>query len=485
MKAVIGWQNQINVFWDRADNTDASLTVNRSTDGVTWPVSFTVPGGNNTFAEDNIYDSSVVPTYYYQVIANNTSGSSAPSAITSCAAPAVPATGTYPISSIVETAQTPTTNTLQITSTYANLFGGQVYLQVERSIDGGQTWTLVWMTNNVNAPASAGNLVTSFVDRGLTPGVKYSYRVQSSGYAATPSKWCLPYTPPVQPMPAAGVPLVPSNLLAVETGATTVALTWTDNSSGTAYYRIQRSVGNPYNDPWLGQAYTTIAVLSPGTTSFNDTGLSPEGSYYYIIQATDSTGTLNSDFVGQTDPRLVAWVNTATAGSPITADIGPGQQYPTIAAFNTNQQLPPGSVVRIHGNGSTPYYELFSISSRGTPTNPITVIGVPDTAGNLPIISGKGAICSAEMQLSSMTSIPRACCMVGPRPGFTSGFKPDHIVLQNLILQDCTSQEGYTFTDYDGTVKPYTVGAAFAFYAERIGGIKLINCTQGKHFGTG
>ncbi len=75
--------------------------------------------------------------------------------------------------------------------------------------------------------------------------------------------------------------------------------------------------------------------------------------------------------------------------------VGPNQAYATIGAVRW-YTLRPGDNVFIHYK-PTPYYEKFLISTRGTPTQWIRVVGVPGPGGELPIVSGKNATTSANM----------------------------------------------------------------------------------------
>ena len=89
-------------------------------------------------------------------------------------------------------------------------------------------------------------------------------------------------------------PSVPSNITAVAS-STSVSLSWTastDPDDAVSYYTIYRNGSS---------------VGSPGTNSFNDTGLSPSTTYNYTISATDS----HNNISGQSATKSV----TTTAGS--------------------------------------------------------------------------------------------------------------------------------------------------------------------------
>jgi len=69
--------------------------------------------------------------------------------------------------------------------------------------------------------------------------------------------------------------------------------------------------------------------------------------------------------------------------------VGPGQTYTSIGAVPW-ESLQPGDTVFIHARPS-PYVEKWVLGRRGTASAPITVRGVRDAQGNLPVIVGESA----------------------------------------------------------------------------------------------
>jgi titin len=69
----------------------------------------------------------------------------------------------------------------------------------------------------------------------------------------------------------------PENLTAIATGTSTVALTWTDNSSDEDGFKIERKLA--------GGSFSKIATVGSNINSFNDAGLSAGAKYMYRIRA--------------------------------------------------------------------------------------------------------------------------------------------------------------------------------------------------------
>jgi subtilisin family serine protease len=82
-------------------------------------------------------------------------------------------------------------------------------------------------------------------------------------------------------------PPAPSQLSATAVSETEIALAWRDNSCNEDGFRVQRSQSGP------GGPFTTVANLSPNTTSFEDV-VAACTTYHYRVQAVDVNG--NSGF---------------------------------------------------------------------------------------------------------------------------------------------------------------------------------------------
>lgn len=75
------------------------------------------------------------------------------------------------------------------------------------------------------------------------------------------------------------IPNYPTNLVAILASGTEVDLNWTDNSSNETGFIIERSQKDSNN--W----FTIVGTVAPNTTTFRDTGLSPDSTYVYQIKA--------------------------------------------------------------------------------------------------------------------------------------------------------------------------------------------------------
>lgn len=82
--------------------------------------------------------------------------------------------------------------------------------------------------------------------------------------------------------PGCGTPATsaPSNLTATAIFSDQIDLTWTDNSDNENVFRVYRKASS----------YKRMAVLAANTTSYSDTDLTSETTYYYRVSAYNSGG---------------------------------------------------------------------------------------------------------------------------------------------------------------------------------------------------
>jgi len=232
-----------------------------------------------------------------------------------------------------------------------------------------------------------------YLDTGLTPGTPYTYRVRAyndagtSGYSNT-----VTVTPGDDPN-SADPPAAPTNVAVEVVPPTGIALTWTDNATDEDGYYIERRVEDG--------VFTRIATLGPDQTRFDDTGLSTDTTYTYLVIAFNSGGTS----AGQPQPMVVVpslplapsdlnavlqsatevelqWVNNAfnAEGVAIEQKAGSGDfvQVGTVDGLTTSWSdvsLVPGTVytwrVRAYNDaGTSPWSNLATVTPPSLPAAP-------------------------------------------------------------------------------------------------------------------
>jgi glucose/arabinose dehydrogenase len=136
---------------------------------------------------------------------------------------------------------------------------------------GWSTWRVSSLMVTLNAGANAVRLTA----------------VGSSG----PNVDSLAVSAPAAPAP----PAAPSGLSATAASSTGINLSWTDNSSDETGFRIERSPD--------GVAFSEVATVGAGVTSYANTGLAPQTTYSYRVRAYNGNGSSGySNVAGATTP---------------------------------------------------------------------------------------------------------------------------------------------------------------------------------------
>ncbi len=275
----------VNLTWTASTGKVTGYTVQRSTDtGATW-TNLGTPVTGTSFTDTAVVANT---SYVYQVIAANAVGSTTSAQITVLTLPNAP-TGlsSVPISS-------PPSVILRWIAPAGTITG----YTVERS-------------NNLISWQTIGTATaTTYSDTTVAADLTYFYRVSASnatGASAT--------TQPIIVTVKATLPAAPSNLNAsLQPGQNQVSLTWLPgNTIAVDTYQVYRSPD--INGPWSPMGAPTA------TTSFVDTTVAANTSYYYHIIATtarlgDSAPSGNLNVVTLPDaPTNLALVGTASAGA--------------------------------------------------------------------------------------------------------------------------------------------------------------------------
>ena len=90
------------------------------------------------------------------------------------------------------------------------------------------------------------------------------------------------------------IPAAPTGLTATATSTTTVSLQWTDNATNETAYTVARSTD--------GITFTALSNAPQNATSYNDTGLSSNTTYYYQVSAINPAGGSTPALANATTP---------------------------------------------------------------------------------------------------------------------------------------------------------------------------------------
>lgn len=237
-------------------------------------------------------------------------------------------------------------------------------------------------TNAVNYTviATLSPDTTRYVDPGRSPGATYWYRIRafnSEGYTNYASGAVI--MPP-------DVPSAPTDLTVTPLSASTLRLTWTDNSDNETRFDVYRSYDNGVN-------YGIIQYLGANTTTYDDANLAANTVYYYRVYAsTSSASTVSNTASGQTltsppaapanlqvsvpgnNQLRVTWTDTSNNETGFKIDRSPDgvtwNRTVSVDAANVTTFLDDGLPA-----GTTFYYRVRSYNAGGESANSSVVSG--------------------------------------------------------------------------------------------------------------
>jgi hypothetical protein len=163
---------------------------------------------------------------------------------------------------------------------------------------------------------------------------------------------------------------------------------------------------------------------------------------------------------------FLAIVFAAAGVNAATYEVGPSQPLQSIAQVPW-ATLQPGDTVLIYWRAA-PYKEKWVICRQGTQGAPITVRGVPNQNGELPVIDGNGATTPSNLNFWSEV---RGVIKIGGAnvPADTT---PKYITIENLDIR--SAHPNYQFTDRSGASAVYS-SAASSIYVEKGENITIRN----------
>jgi len=262
LTATVISNNQINLAWADNSGDETGFKIERKTgDGGTYAQIATVSANVTSFSSTVLNANT---KYYYRVRANNAGGdspySNAVNAITFPNPPAAPGNLTAT-----------TSGQNQINLTWADNSGNETGFKIERKTPQGGTSVYAEI-------ATVGANLTSYSDTGLSAGTQYFYRIRAANAGGQS-----PYSNEANATTLPGAPAAPGNLTATTISSSQINMTWVDNSSNEAGFKIERKTGN-------AGTFAQIATVGANVTNFSSTGLNSNTKYFYRVRAYNSGG---------------------------------------------------------------------------------------------------------------------------------------------------------------------------------------------------
>jgi fibronectin type 3 domain-containing protein len=364
--AIASGANSIEVDWSLSSGA-TQYVITRSTTGVAGSFS-TVQTAGATSSQFIDSDLTSNQTYYYEVIAKNSAGSSQPGG---------PASATAVVGPSTPTGLTPTVNSgSQITLNWIAVSGATGY-NILRSPDGSLgSYVPVNLTNI---------LTTTYADTGLSPNTPYFYEVVATNPIGSSTASTAVTATTQQVIPAA-----PVATSATANGPSQITVLW-QAVSNAATYIVQRS-------PSGLNSWTTITPVG-GTAqlTFPDQGLNSTTAYDYQVFSMNTAGT------------SVLASNIVSATTTIAAPAAPAQ--PTVVAqsgttINVSWTATPGAAtytIQRSPGGANTWTPIFTTLDNLTLSHPDQNL-TPNTSYDYQIIANNAGGSSLPSATGSATT---------------------------------------------------------------------------------
>jgi hypothetical protein len=386
LQAAVVSKNQINLTWtDNAANEDGFKIERKLSSAATYTQIDTVGADVTSYSSTGLTQNTA---YSYRVRAYNASGNSAYSNVASAT--------TLPNSPAGPSGLTATTvSNNQIDLSWQDNANNELGFLIRRKTGAGGTYAVI---------DTVGANVTVYSSLGLTASTQYFYQVRAynaGGISALSNE--------VNATTSADPLIAPSGLAATATPGGKVDLTWTDNANNENGFKVERK-------GTLDGTFGQIATVGPNVTSYSNTSLTVNKTYYYRVRAYNAGG--NSAYSNEVNvttlpkPPKAPGNLTATAVSKNQINLAWADSSNNETGFKIERKASPAGVfgliatvganVTSYSNtglvvDKTYYYRVRAYNAGGhsaysNEANATTLPALPKAPSNLIATGSKGQI---------------------------------------------------------------------------------------------
>lgn len=344
LTATAASSSRINLTWQDNSTTETGFKIERKTgSGGTW-AQITTVGANATSYADTTLTSST--TYYYQVRAYNNNGNSDYSNAANATTTTLICIAPITLGQAIDNQWEAGCDSTHRSGSYAKFF--TFSLSDTTTINITLTSTTDAYLYLLNDTGSGGTVMRQDDNSGggtnakimITP-IEGNYTIEATTAAASTTGAFN-----INLHAATVVPNAPSNVTATVISDTQINLTWQNNSDIVQGFWLYRKTGT-------GGSYSRIATLGDSITSYNNTGLASNTTYYYKV--------LSYNPVGPSDPS-----NEINATTMTTVCIFPILEGQTLSGARST------ACASVHRSGKYAKYYTFTLTATKTVTIDLT-----------------------------------------------------------------------------------------------------------------
>jgi subtilisin family serine protease len=260
--------SRIDLAWTDTSSNETGFRIRRKVGNAgEWVVVATLGANISTWQNSEL---TAGTTYFYNVTAFNSSGESAVSNEAYATTPITPPFAPTNLVAAVRSAS-------RVDLTWIDNSTNESGFRIERRTGTATIWEQI---------GTVGVNTTNFQNSGLSGGTAYYYRVfafNAVGVSESSNISGVTTQPDDNGGGGGGQPPGPINLQGAAFSPSQVNLTWIDRSDNESGFRIRRKIG-------IDGSWSVIANVDANSTSFQNTGLSSGLTYYYQINAVNSSG---------------------------------------------------------------------------------------------------------------------------------------------------------------------------------------------------
>lgn len=440
LQAIASDDTNVSIGWFLADDNDTSVILQRSLTGAeVWTTIATLAGGTVSYTDRAVFHST---GYDYRVAAANVTGTSSFSDTASATTAA--GGGTVSVSGFSVTKNSAWQITVAWTMPASLGSTGANDAVIERCTDG-VNFEAVWVF-----PGFA-NASFTWADSPLTPGTQYTYRLRIVGHSGH-SDWTTPASATTDAIPG-GYSDAPRNLRAVVVSSAQANLTW--DADPLATYEIE-TAGVPSSQLAAGASFTEVFETAAGASSYA-LPLTAKTPVYVRVRANRSGNRSAYEYIrSPKDNQYIIPIQPASAGTAQTYEIGVGKTYASWAAFVASYgsgDIGPGSSIKVYA--PITLAEKILVHFRGTSSSRITIEGVPDDDGNLPVIEAQNAVTPSGQNPGNTFVFTDLSIVLYHRRNTGTFHTPGFVTLKNFEIRHSGASAG-TYTAYDGSTRSYS-----------------------------